>query len=138
MGWCSCKKNKMITLSSILEFIQEFTFILDGNSDEFVVNRVSSPEMADENSLIFITNEMAEKLNQTKARIVIVQAGLDYFKWEKEKCFIISDDPRMLFTVIYNRFFKEETMFDRGRYIEISSHAEIGQGVRIESFSNTD
>jgi len=101
--------SKELTLKDIADKLQ-CKYKVVGNYDNVIINNTSSIESANENSLVFISKTRIDKvelLNITKAKIIICDIA-EINDFESEKCLIIVENPKAIFSSIINKIFYEK------------------------------
>jgi UDP-3-O-[3-hydroxymyristoyl] glucosamine N-acyltransferase len=101
--------SKELTFKDIIDKLLCKYEIL-GNYNNIVINNTASIEKANENSLVFISDTRTDKidlLNKTKAKLIICSIT-EINGFEKEKCLIIVDNPKVAFSSIINQVFYEK------------------------------
>lgn len=81
------------------------------NRNYFVkINHVSSVDVATEDSLIFLTGNLKKStnlLNKTMARVVICNDETARNNIHLKKCYVVSDNPKLFFTLLINHIMNE-------------------------------
>lgn len=80
---------------------------LHGDGRDISINKLSTPDAADENALIFISPNRQDKkdlLARTRACAIICDDSLQSISL-KNKCLIIVKDPKLVFAMLGNLFF---------------------------------
>lgn len=130
---------RRVYLSELCDFIAE-NYEIRGASLDLYIDKIATPNHADEYSLIFISPSRKDKqalFDNTKARVVICDDSIQISHSEKSKCLIIVKDPKYIFAKIGNQFFiqKPDYTIHPSAIIHpeaiISDHVHIGPHVYI-------
>ena len=94
-------------LIDILSIIDDYKVI--GNSENLLVSNVSTIDKADSNSICWINssrNDIVDLLSQTSARLILCDQNLVISpELAKDKCFIITTQPKLAFCKILEKLF---------------------------------
>ncbi len=109
----------------------EIALWIDGRlvGEDKEVYGIEVPEKAKENQISFLFDE--QKLKETKAGVIVSKKE---FPYEKEKTFIIVNDPKEAFIIFLNKIFPEPVKKIKG----ISKNANIGDANIGENVSIGD
>lgn len=123
----------MLTAAKIVEQIG-LTADIAGNAD-FIINKVSTLEEADADSLIWVAKNKPSRvdiINGVASRVIVCDPAIDISKIDTNlKTLILTPDPRLYFLYIVRQFFTPESPKEIHPSAVIHPDAEIGQNVFI-------
>lgn len=100
------------------------------------IDKVSSLEKADEQSITWVSEKKKDKLNlilQSKAAIIICDKSISISDLPWSKCVILTNNPRLLFIRILNKFFVEKNPQIIHPSAIIYPHVKLGNNVCIHA-----
>jgi len=115
-------------------------FEIKGNSTDCTFSHTLPVDEADAHSLVFIGPQRKDKqqlLDTTRARVVLCDATLEIPEsMLAAKCFVLVDNPKLVYTRILNQFFAPESKFPPGIHPTaiVSPEAVIHPSVHIGPF----
>jgi UDP-3-O-[3-hydroxymyristoyl] glucosamine N-acyltransferase len=124
----------MVSIENLKLFLNVPTL---GNSEDILLNKVSTLQKADENSLIWIKNTMSEKqnvINNTTARAIIVPDDDEIHEVGGKVLFKVKN-PRLSFIKVIQEFFVTKTQPGIHPASYIHPEAVIGENVYIGPFT---
>jgi UDP-3-O-[3-hydroxymyristoyl] glucosamine N-acyltransferase len=123
-----------VSLNKIIESLDS-EFTLSTNNTNIILNGVNSTNNAIKNQLTFIDEKRDDKLllfEKSDASVLIVDKSFINEKSDKSKICIYVQNPKFVFTKIYNDFFKETISIGIHRSVIIHPEALIDKNVLIE------
>lgn len=128
--------SKGLTLKDIVNKL-ECKYKIVGNYEKIVINNTSSIESANENSLVFISDsriDKAELLKITKAKLIICNIT-EINNIESEKCLVIVENPKAVFSRIINNIFFQKKLNQIHPTCIIHSDAKLHKNIYIGPYS---
>lgn len=124
----------MFGIKHIRPFLDENTSIV-GNYDKIHFNNVKTLGEADELSLVWCKLEgesLLAQIEATKAKIIVCSNKTEIpDKYLKQKCFIVSESPKLQFSKIVIELFQKNKVQGIHDTAVIDSEAVIGKGTSI-------
>jgi len=128
----------MFTLSAIAPLIRDIDKIV-GNTSVVGVDNAMPLDDANESSIVWVKNYdtfAIEQIKLTRAKTIICMEGTELSEQLlREKCFILTNNPKYLFSIIVARLFqKDEPSYHHSTAV-IDTNAIIGVNVTIGAYA---
>ncbi len=124
----------MFDINNIRPLLEEDTSIV-GDNDKIHFDNVKTLKEADEHSLVWCKLEgesLLAQIEATKAKIIVCGNKTEIpDKYQKQKCFIISESPKLQFSKIVNELFNKIINPVIHKTAVIDAEAVIGEGTSI-------
>ncbi len=125
---------KKYTFEDISSFLDSYE--LKGSTEDKTFTKVDSALEADSNSLVWVNKNKQELAENTSASFILCHPTIDVTpQMQQEKCYIIVDNPKQVFTNIVEEFFApDESLTGIHSTSIIHPDAEIHESAAIGAF----
>lgn len=125
-------------LSDICKVIEEDHVLHGVATADFYINKITTPQAADENSLIFISPNRKDKSSlfaNTRAGLIIGDASLEHEARKPHQTLIVVKDPKYIFAKIGNRLFTPKISYSIHPTATIHPEAVIAENVYVGPYT---